>query len=204
MGLYSRLIFPWLCDFALDQPLIAEHRRQLLSAVDGDVLEIGIGTGLNLPHYPGGVRQIVAVDPNPGMHRRAQRRMKQTGVRVDLRVLSGEQLPFNENTFDCVVTTFTLCSVANTNQALEEVCRVLKPAGRFFFLEHGLSPEPVIQRRQRRLNWLQSLIGDGCKLDRNMRELIGAHGFTSLDLDEFYLEKMPKTHGYIYRGIANK
>ena len=133
MGLYSRLIFPWLCDFALDQPLVAEHRRQLLGAVSGDVLEVGFGTGLNLPHYPRGVRQITAVDPNPGMHRRAQRRMKQAGVNVDLRVLSGERLPFNDNTFDCVVTTFTLCSVVDPTQTLKEIDRVLRSTGRFSF-----------------------------------------------------------------------
>jgi len=204
MSLYSRLIFPWLCDLALSQPLIAEHRRQLLSAVGGNVLEVGFGTGLNLPHYPPDVRQITAVDPNRGMHRRAQRRMKQAAVDVDLRFLSGERLPFDNNRFDCVVTTFTMCSVVDPRQALQEIVRVLKPKGRFFFLEHGLSPDPAIQQRQRRLNWLQSLIGDGCKLDRNMKELISAHAFNPVDVEEFYLEKMPKTHGYMYRGIATK
>jgi len=86
MGVYSRLIFPRLCDFVLDQPLIAEHRRQLLTAARGSVLEIGFGTGLNLPHYPASVHKITAVDPNIGMHRAAQRRIKQTGIEVDLRV----------------------------------------------------------------------------------------------------------------------
>src|SRR5206468_11618188 len=121
MGFYSRLIFPWLCDFLLDQPLIAQHRSRLLSSAGGDVLEIGFGTGLNLPHYPQGVQQITAVDPNPGMHRRAQRRVGRTGINVDLRVASGERLPFNDNRFDCVVTTFTLCSVADPSQTLREI-----------------------------------------------------------------------------------
>jgi len=204
MGFYSRFIFPWLCDFLLDQPLISEQRRQLLSGAAGHILEIGFGSGLNLPHYPATVQQITAVDPNSGMQRRAQRRIKHSDIHVELLETSGEQLPLADNSIDCVVTTFTLCSVADPTKTLAEIRRVLKPDGRFLFLEHGLSPEPQIQKRQRRLNWLQGFVGDGCRLDRNMRELAAAQSFTSLNVDEYYLEKMPKTHAYIYRGMATK
>ena len=204
MGFYSRFIFPWLCDFLLDQPLIAEQRRQLLSSAAGHVLEIGFGSGLNLPHYPQTVRQVTAVDPNSGMQRRAQRRIKQSGINVDLLETSGEQLPVGDNSIDCVVTTFTLCSVADPTKTLNEIRRVLKPNGCFLFLEHGLSPEPEVEKRQRRLNWLQGFVGDGCQLDRNIKELVDAQSFSSLNLDEYYLEKMPKTHAYIYRGMATK
>jgi ubiquinone/menaquinone biosynthesis C-methylase UbiE len=204
VGFYSRVIFPRLCDFFLDQPFVAEHRRQLLAAAGGDILEIGFGTGLNLPNYPNGTRRITTVDPNVGMHRLAQRRIQQTGIEVDQRVLSSERLPFKETTFDCVVSTFTLCSVADVNQALSEVFRVLKPTGRFLFLEHGLSPEPAVQKWQHRLNWLQMRLGDGCRLDRNMKQLVAAQPYSTVESSEFYLEKSPKTHGYIYRGIATK
>jgi len=204
MGIYSRFIFPWLCDFLLDQPLVAEQRRQLLSGARGYVLEIGFGSGLNLPHYPQAVQHITAVDPNPGMQRRAARRVKRSDIDVALLPASGEQLPMGDNSIDCVVTTFTLCSVADPMRTLAEIRRVLKPDGRFLFLEHGLSPEPQIQKRQRRLNWLQGFVGDGCRLDRNMKELVAAHKFSSLNVDEYYLEKMPKTHAYIYRGMATK
>ena len=111
MGFYSRLIFPRLCDFALDRPLVAAHRRQLLAGCHGNVLEIGLGTGLNLPHYPESIRRITAVDPNLGMHRLAQRRIKQTGIEVDQRIASSERLPFEDHTPDCVVSTFTLCTI---------------------------------------------------------------------------------------------
>ena len=203
MGFYSRVIFPRMCDRLLDRPFVAAHRRQLLAAAYGNVFEIGFGTGLNLPHYPKAVRKITTADPNVGMHRLAQRRIKQSEVDVDQRVLSGERLPFEDNAFDCAVSTFTLCSITNVVQALSEVVRVLKPSGRFLFLEHGLSPEPRVQKWQRRLNWLQMRLADGCRLDRNIRVLVD-QSFISVEANEFYLEMTPKTHGYLYRGIANK
>jgi SAM-dependent methyltransferase len=204
VGLYSQVFFPRLCDFLLDHPLVAGYRRELLAKVGGAILEIGFGTGLNLPHYPARVRKITTVDPNAGMQRRAQRRIEQTGIGVDQRVLGGEQLPFNDSTFDCVVSTWTLCSIQRVEQALHEIYRVLKPGGRFLFLEHGLSPEPRVQKWQRRLNWLQMWVGDGCRLDRNVRELVGAEPFSAVEVGEFYMAKMPKTHGYMYRGTATK
>lgn len=204
MSFYSRVIVPRLCDLVLDRPFVAQHRRKLLSGVRGEILEIGFGTGLNLPHYPEAVRRITVVDPNPGMHRKAQHRMQQVGIDVDMRLLSSEELPFDEATFDCVVSTFTLCSIEYVSRALAEVHRVLKPEGQFLFLEHGLSPDPKVQTWQRRLNWLERRLADNCHLDRNMRELVSAQPFGSIEIDEFYLEKTPPTHGYIYRGTARK
>ena len=98
----------------------------------------------------------------------------------------------------------TLCSIGDVRQALAEAYRVLKPGGRFLFLEHGLSPEPGVQKWQRRLNWLEMRLADGCHLDRNMTELVAAQPFSSVEVEEFYLERTPKTHGYLYRGIAVK
>lgn len=204
MGFYSDVIFPRLCDFLLNRPLVARHRQQLLATVCGEVLEVGFGTGLNLPYYPSQVRRIITVDPNPGMHRLAQRRVRRSKIEVDQRVLSGERLPFEADHFDCAVSTFCLCSIDDVGQALGEVYRVLKPGGRFLFLEHGLSPEPSVQKWQRRLNWLERCLADGCRLDRNMMELVATRPFSSVEVDEFYLERTPKTHGYLYRGIAVK
>jgi len=202
VGFYSRVIFPRLCDVILNQPAIAKLRRELLAHAGGSILEIGFGTGLNLPCYPPAVRGITAVDPNPGMHRLASRRIHQTGIDVDHRQLRSEQLPFEAASFDCVVSTFTLCSIDDVDQALREVRRVLKPGGRFLFLEHGLSPDPGVQRWQRRLNWLEGLLADGCRLDRNVRELV--RSFAPEHVDEFYLERTPRTHGYLYRGIVRR
>lgn len=204
MRFYSEVIFPRLCDLFLNRPFVAQHRRQVLASAHGDVLEIGFGTGLNLAHYPSQVRKITTVDPNAGMHRLAQRRVRQSRIEIDQRVQSGERFPFEDNRFDCAVSTFTLCSIADVCQAVSEVCRVLRPGGRFLFLEHGLSAEPNIQKWQRRLNWLESLLADGCRLDRNMKALVAEQPFSSIEVDEFYLDHTPKTHGYLYRGMATK
>lgn len=204
MGFFSQVVVPHLCDFLLNTSLLARHRRQLLAAARGDVLEIGFGTGLNLPYYPEGVHKLTAVDPNPGMHRLAQRRVRESKIEVDQQVLSGEHLPFEDNRFDCAVSTFTLCSIEDVAQALREVYRVLKSGGKLLFLEHGLSPEPGVQKWQRRLNWLQVRLANGCHLDRNMKALVVAPPFTSVEVQEFYLEGTPKTHGYLYQGTAVK
>jgi ubiquinone/menaquinone biosynthesis C-methylase UbiE len=204
VGLYAQLILPLLCDFGLDRPFVARYRRELLAHAGGDVLEIGFGTGLNLPCYPPHVRKVTAVDPNAGMYRKARRRIERAGVEIDRRVLGGERLPFEGGTFDCVVSTFTLCSIEDVAQALSEVYRVLKPGGKFLFLEHGLSPEAKVQKWQRRLNWLQMRLAGGCHLDRDMRALVTAQPFASVQVDEFYLEKTPRTYGYLYRGVATK
>jgi ubiquinone/menaquinone biosynthesis C-methylase UbiE len=204
MSFFSQVIVPRLCDFLLNKSLLARHRRRLLARAHGDVLEIGFGTGLNLPYYPERVHKLTAVDPNPGMHRLAQKRIKQTRIEVDQQVLSGERLPFESNRFDCAVSTFTLCSIEDVAQALREVYRVLKSGGTFLFLEHGLSPEPSVQKWQRRLNWLQVRLANGCHLDRNMKALVAAQPFDSVEVEQFYLDRTPKTHGYLYRGIAVK
>jgi ubiquinone/menaquinone biosynthesis C-methylase UbiE len=204
MSFFSQVIVPRLCDLLLNQSLLARHRRALLAHAHGDVLEIGFGTGLNLPHYPERVHRVTAVDPNPGMHRLAQKRIKQRGIEVDQHVLKGERLPFEDGRFDCAVSTFTLCSIEEVAQALREVYRVLKGGGTFLFLEHGLSPEPQVQKWQRRLNGLQVRLANGCHLDRDVKALVAAQPFASVEVEEFYLERTPRTHGYLYLGVATK
>jgi ubiquinone/menaquinone biosynthesis C-methylase UbiE len=204
LGLYSRVVFPWLCDRLLGQPFLAKYRRELLATVAGDVLEIGFGTGLNLPHYPPHVRRLTAIDPNGGTQRRAQPRVQHSGIEVDRRALDCERLPFADGTFDCVVSSWTLCSIDDVRQALGEVHRVLRPGGRFLFLEHGLSPDAHVRKWQRRLNWLEYQLGGGCRLDRDIRALVAAQPFAALSVDEFALEHFPRTHGHMYRGVARK
>lgn len=204
MGLYSRFLFPCLCDFVLDRPFLQQHRRELLSLARGNILEIGFGTGLNLPCYPEHVRKITTVDPNQGMHRRARKRIAQSQIEVDQHVVRGERLPFANESFDCVVSTLTLCSIDGVHEALSEIHRVLKPGGRFLFLEHGLSPEPNVQKWQQRLNWLEIQLAGGCRLNRNIRDIIERQPFSKVELNEFYIEKFPRTHAHISRGTALK
>ncbi|OAI47056.1 ubiquinone biosynthesis methyltransferase UbiE [Planctomycetaceae bacterium SCGC AG-212-F19] len=204
MGFYSEVILPRLCDLALGTAGMTALRRELLASVSGNILEIGFGTGLNLPCYPAPVRKITVIDPNPGMHRLAQRRIRSTGIEVDQRIMGSESLPFADASFDHVVSTFTLCSIDQVDRALGQIGRVLRPGGRFIFLEHGLSPEAGVQRWQRRLNWLQMRLGGGCRLDRQIGDLVIRHPFAGVELERFYLPAVPRTHGYLYRGSARK
>lgn len=203
MGFYSQRIFPYLLDWSMSYQTLAQYRQNVLADVRGDVLEIGFGTGLNLSYYPEHIHKIVAIDANPGVHALAQKRVKACSITVDYRVLNGEQLPMPAQTFDSVVSTWTLCSIANVNQALKEIHRVLKPGGKFFFVEHGLSNEPNVQTWQHRLTPVQKIIADGCHLDRNIKQLVEAH-FNTVTLEEFYADNTPKIVGYLYKGVATK
>lgn len=204
MGFYSRVIFPYVCDLTLNRPFVAEQRKKLLAGVHGEILEIGFGTGLNLPHYPQSVQKITTVDPITGVNRLAEKRIRQSAIAVSHQRLRAERLPFVDASFDCVVSTFTLCSISDVSRAIAEAYRVLRTNGQFVFLEHGLSPESKVQKWQRRLNRIQMLIGDGCHLIRDMRALIVGQPFRSVECEEFYLDKTPKTHGYLFRGSAFK
>ena len=181
VGFYTQVIFPRLCDLLLNRPFVARHRRELLAHAYGEVLEIGFGTGLNLPLLPGGRAQ----DHDRRSERRdALARPQADQADGDRGGPAGSERRAasrsTDGTFDCVVSTFTLCSIAGVGQALSEVYRVLKPGGRFLFLEHGLSPEPSVQKWQRRLNWLEMRLADGCRLDRDIRGIVTAQPFSSL------------------------
>ena len=204
MGLYSRYIFPRLMDATLSSEQIQGLRKSVLANVRGDVFEIGFGTGLNLPHYPPNVKRITTVDPNVGARRLAERRIAESTIEVVHRTLSGESLPLENDSFDSVVCTFTLCSIRDVDRALVEMRRILKPVARLHFLEHGLSDDPRVQWWQHKLTPLQRRIGDGCHLDRNASAIIQRNGFRIERLDNFYLTKTPKFGGYIYRGVAVK
>jgi ubiquinone/menaquinone biosynthesis C-methylase UbiE len=204
MGLYSRYLFPRLMDSMLSSAEIQNLRKSVLADVQGEVFEIGFGTGLNLPHYPSNVTGITTVDPNAGAKRLAERRIAKSSIPVAHRVLSGERLPFEDESFDSVVSTFTLCSIPKVDQAVHELRRILKPQGRFYFLEHGLSEDPGIQWWQHKLTPLNRRIGDGCHLDRNAGAIIQNNGFRIEHLENFYLTKAPRFSGYIYRGTARK
>ena len=204
MGFYSRVVFPGIIDFVMTTGQMKKRRSQLLADVSGDIFEIGFGTGLNLPFYPEGVQEITTVDINPGMNRRAQKRIAESGITVHMNILSAESLPMDDETFDSVVCTWTLCSIENVEKALSEVRRVLRPGGKFFFVEHGASPDPKVRRLQDRLNSFWGIIGDGCNLNRNTEELIQDQHFEITSLDKGYMEKSPRFAGYMYQGVATK
>jgi SAM-dependent methyltransferase len=178
------------------------ERQRLLSAAEGVVLEIGFGTGLNLLHYPRKVRALYAADPSSMLQDRVADRVAQAPFPVHIQQAQAERLPFTEATFDCAVSTFTLCTIQNPIMALREVRRILKPEGHFLFLEHGLSDDPDIARWQDRLNPLQNWLGCGCNLNRRIDVLVRAADLHLESLDRYVLQGSPRIGGEIYRGIA--
>ncbi|MDD9939428.1 MAG: methyltransferase domain-containing protein [Myxococcales bacterium] len=183
------------------EPLAAARRRSLRSA-RGRILEIGIGTGQNLPHYPQAVTSIAATDPNPGMERELHKRLAGSAVSVNFQSAPAESLPFADATFETVVSTQVLCSVKDPVAALREARRVLAPGGRLLFLEHGHSDDPKVARWQRWLTPLQRLFAAGCRLDVPVLDMLHRAGFEVVDLHRYYMEGDPKTHGSMYEGIA--
>ena len=204
MGMYKKYIFPFLLELGMSRSVLERHRRDVLAEVDGEILEIGFGTGINLSFYPEHVRRITIVESNIGMNSKANKRIKSSPIEVDIHTLSADSLPFADGTFESVVSTYTLCSISNIDKALSEIKRVLRPGGRFFFLEHGLSPDPNVQKWQNRFNSINKALADGCNLNRNIRELIECHNLQISKLENFYLEKTPKIGGYTYKGTALK
>ena len=204
MSFYSEKIIPFYYDRSMDKPHIEKGRKEILKDVSGDVLEIGFGTGLNLPHYTSNVIKLTIIDKNPGMNKKAQKRIKESNIEIESKVLNGEKLPFVNESFDSVVSTYTLCSIKNVDKALEEIHRVLKPDGKFFFQEHGLSHNPKIQKLQNFLNPFQKIWADGCNLNRDFKKLIENSGFKFERYKNYIMEEDPKTHGYMYEGIAVK
>jgi ubiquinone/menaquinone biosynthesis C-methylase UbiE len=204
MGIYSRHIFPRLCDWAMRRPEMARLRSEVLADVGGDVLEVGFGTGLNLGHYPEHVRRLTAVDPGEGMGRLARRRIARSPVEVDHRIAGAEALPFEDGRFDCVVTTWTLCSIPDVRRALAEIRRVLRPGGRFLFLEHGLAESPGVQKWQHRLTPIQRVLADGCRLDLDVEAVVRGQPFHHVEVDRFLLEGTPRLLGSMYRGVATR
>lgn len=204
MGFYSRIIFPRLLHWGFSNRIIKKQRCQVVSTARGDVLEVGAGSGLSLPDYPGDVDTYIGLDINLGMIRLARRQNQNRTFPVRWCLGDALRLPFPSSTFDVVVSTWTLCSVADASRALEEIGRVLRSNGRFWFVEHGLSPDPKVQCWQRRLTPIQRCIGDGCQLDRPIGQLLRVPLWERVRLEEFYLEKCPRWIGYTYRGSAVK
>lgn len=201
-GVYATHVFPRLMDWVMRMRGFQELRTETLTTGAGAVLEIGFGTGLNLPHYPEAVRSVTGVDPADVLPQRVAGRIAAVPMPVSVIHTSAEALPFGPASFDCIVSTWTLCSIPNPIAALREARRVLKPEGRFLFLEHGRSEHPGVAAWQDRLNPLQQRLACGCNLNRRIDELMRAAGWTLDRLDRFCLPGTPRLIGELYRGLA--
>ena len=202
--LYHNKIFPILLDHVMQFDGFTAARKKLLAEVSGHVVEIGFGTGLNLPFYGEGVLSLTSVDPHEGLNRLAKTRLANVSFPVIHRQLSAEYMPFENNSVDVVVSTWTLCSIDNVDKALTEIKRILKPNGRFYFLEHGLSPHPNLAKWQNRLTPVQKVIGDGCHLNRDMKQLIEDSGLALVHCEQFIAQKLPSLMSWMTLGQAQK
>jgi SAM-dependent methyltransferase len=201
MGLYERQVLPRIIDRTCGLRSLAPLRARVAAGLHGTVLEIGFGSGLNLPLLPGSVDAVLAVDPSATGRRLAARRLEASSVPVSFVGLDGQELPLPDGAADTVLSTFTMCTIPDVPRALGEVRRVLRPGGTVHFLEHGLSPDPAVARWQHRLTPLHRWLCGGCHLDRPIDALLASAGLEVTSLRNYQLAG-PKAPGYVYEGVA--
>lgn len=201
MGLYREHVLPRLVDRACGTAELRRWRRQVVVGLSGTVVEIGFGSGLNVPAYPDGVELVYAVEPAATARRLAEGRIAASHVQVDHIGLQGESIPLDDGRCDGALSTFTLCTIPDVEQALAEVRRVLRPGGRFHFLEHGLSPDASVATWQHRLEPIQRRVADGCHLTRDPAALVRAAGFEIERVESRYATG-PKPWSWFTEGVA--
>jgi ubiquinone/menaquinone biosynthesis C-methylase UbiE len=204
MHVYRDWIFPRLQDCAMRAPEAAKYRGRIVTRAQGKVLEVGIGSGLNLQWYAPAVDCVCGLDPSAALLQMAARRAKKAGIALELLDGSAEQIPLEAQSVDTVVMTWTLCSIADPMQALSEMRRVLKLDGQLLFVEHGLAPDAKVRAWQHRLNPMWNRISGGCNLDRKIDELIRAAGLRLAELDTGYARgpSFGRPWSFMYCGCA--
>jgi len=198
--MYQKYIFPKLLNFAMKAPALTKIRSSLLPIAEGKVLEIGIGSGLNLPFYNSDA-QITGVDPSTELQAYAQDIAIEQGLKVEFLAQSGESIPVDNNSFDSVVMTWSICSIPEPNKVLLEIRRVLKPQGKVIFAEHGIAPDQEVVKWQNRINPIWNVIGGGCNLNREIDRLYIDAGFAFSDIEKGYIPG-PRWATYNYQGVA--
>jgi ubiquinone/menaquinone biosynthesis C-methylase UbiE len=192
MGLYGEHVLPRIIDVACGMTANEPLRRRVCDGLAGDVVEIGFGSGHNVPFYPASVARVAAVEPADAGWKLAQARLQATSAEVRRAGLDGQSQPFEDDRFDAALSTWTMCTIPDVAAALHEVRRVLKPGGTLHFVEHGLAPDEPVRRWQRRFEPLQKRLFGGCHLTRPIVDLLTAAGFTISELDVFYEDGAPK------------
>jgi ubiquinone/menaquinone biosynthesis C-methylase UbiE len=204
MGFYKEKVLPRIINKALDTKVEREIRGRVCEGLHGEVVEIGFGSGLNVPYYPPEVTKLFAVEPSAVSMRLAEPRIAKSSAVIELAGLDGQRLDLPSEQFDAALSTWTLCTIPDIAAALAEVRRVLKPGGTFHFVEHGHAPDANIARWQDRLDPLEMRIAGGCHLTRKIADDIENAGFVVKELDNYYAKGAPKPWGYTFEGRAYK
>jgi ubiquinone/menaquinone biosynthesis C-methylase UbiE len=203
MSFYGDHVLPRLINLGMNNRHVNAERAKALVGARGDVLEIGFGSGLNLPYYSREVKRVVGLDPSETGWKLARKRIAASSVPVEHLLLSSESIPAADATFDSVVSTFTMCTIPDVAAALREVRRVLKPGGRLYFVEHGQSNEPRVKRWQDRWDPMQGRLFGGCHVNRKIDQLVTDAGLRMEQLNTFY-SRGPRIFSFFYRGVASK
>ena len=203
MAFYKDRIYPFLVDFLGDPPPILKLRQKIIPLAQGKVLEIGVGSGANFVHYdPAKVSKLYALEPNLGMIRIAEKQRRKTKLNIEFLDLPGERIPLEDDSVDTVVSTFTLCTIPGIADAIRGIARVLRPNGKLIFCELGLSPDPEVERWQKRLEPFHHWLFQGLYLTRDIPALIVQGGFQIEQMEQGYLAQFPKSSSYCWWGTA--
>ena len=203
MSFYEKYILPRFLNCACASEPITYQRKKVVPLAEGKILEVGIGSGLNLPFYnKSKIEEIWGIDPSEELNAMAKKVAIKEDINVNFITSSAEDIPFPSDYFDTVLITYTMCTIPSVLQANKEIRRVLKHNGKMIFCEHGVSPDENIKKWQKRLNSIWGKIAGGCNINRNIPVLIKSSGFKIVEMDEMYLPKTPRIAGYNYWGYA--
>jgi ubiquinone/menaquinone biosynthesis C-methylase UbiE len=203
MGFYDDRILPYLIDLGCGAPPIGKQRQKVVPHAEGRVLEIGMGSGLNIPFYdPARIEFVWGLEPSEGMRRRAQKRLDEAPFEIKWLGLPSEEIPLENDSADTVVLTYTLCTIPDFRAALAQMHRVLKPGGKLLFSEHGAAPDEAVRKWQDRINPIWKKFAGGCNINREVPKSLEEAGFKIHDLDTMYLPKTPRIAAFQYWGYA--
>ena len=202
--LYEKMVLPKLCDKCCGTKPINYQRKKVVPLAKGVVLEVGIGSGLNIPFYnKNNIEKIIGLDPSEELNVLAKRVADDNGIQIDFLINGAEDIDIPDSSVDTILITYTLCTIPNLNKSMSEMKRVLKPGGKFIFCEHGIAPDINIIKWQRRINPIWGIFFGGCNINRNIPKIISESGFNISNLNQMYLPSTPKIVGYNYWGEAN-